>query len=281
MEAVLVDPGVRRVWHDDFSIKHTGHDDWLRRWRRWVVWVAPALSVAAVATNSLRHTVWSGFSAGPAGSNLIVYLHGPVFYIIVVQIYTYVTIASVLLFRAASRPGLVRRRQFTLVLVGMLFPFAAGIAYMLDFTPMEGLDFVPISVFFTSALLISGTRRFRVFDLTPIARGTLIEQAPDAVVVLDRQQRIVDLNTTARQLISVQSAHIGDYAGIVLPKWVQIEAMLNTNAESRHEMTLRADPPLHMDVRTSPLSPRNAGQTGWLILFRDITEKRVAEISLQ
>lgn len=54
-------------------------------------------------------------------------------------------------------------------------------------------------LFFAASLF-----RFGMFDLTPIARGVLIEHSPDGMLVLDLQQRIVDLNPAAGRSIGPQ-----------------------------------------------------------------------------
>ena len=43
--------------------------------------------------------------------------------------------------------------------------------------------------------------RFRLLEIVPIARDRVVEEISDAVLVLDRQNRIVDLNPAACQLI--------------------------------------------------------------------------------
>lgn len=42
---------------------------------------------------------------------------------------------------------------------------------------------------------------YRLFDLAPVARATVIDGMDDGVIVLDAQQRLVDVNAAARQLV--------------------------------------------------------------------------------
>lgn len=59
--------------------------------------------------------------------------------------------STALLVGAAVRPVVIRRRPSVTVLLGTLFPLAAGVLYTLGITPLEGLDMAPIDVARTRA----------------------------------------------------------------------------------------------------------------------------------
>jgi PAS domain S-box-containing protein len=46
-----------------------------------------------------------------------------------------------------------------------------------------------------------GLFRYRLLDIMPVARDAIIEGMGDGVIVLDVQNRIVDLNPAARRII--------------------------------------------------------------------------------
>ena len=94
-----------------FAARYSGYDRWLHGWLRVAVWSIPSTAFILVATNALHHLVWRGFLPGPAGSNAVIYLHGPGFYAIVAALYAYVIIACALLLRSVTRPGVIRHRQ--------------------------------------------------------------------------------------------------------------------------------------------------------------------------
>lgn len=189
-----------------FATQYTGHDSWLRGWRRYAVWILPIANVAAVSTNELHHWIWTGFLPGAAGTNLLVYIHGPGFYVAVGALYAYLGIACSLLVGAAVRPVIVRRRQSVTVLLGTAFPLAAGCLYIAGITPLAGLDLIPIACLLSAAVLIASVGAFRVFDLLPIARDALVEEMSDAVLVVDEERRVIDLNPAAGRLLGLDSA---------------------------------------------------------------------------
>ncbi len=264
-----------------FASRYSGYDRWIRGWLRVVVWSIPSGAFVLVATNSLHHWVWRGFLPGPAGSNAVIYIHGPGFYAIVAALYAYVLIACGLLLRSATRPGVIRQRQSAILLLGTLFPIAGGILYIFGINPIEGLDLIPISFFFTGIVLSIGVGPLHVLDLIPVARDTLVERMPDAVLVLDTRWRVIDLNPEARKLLNLDSSAIGRSIEEIPGIWEQIRSYCDSENGGRTEFLLVENPLRYVDVRVSPLSGPDQRILGYLIMITDITKRHVAEVELK
>jgi len=66
--------------------------------------------------------------------------------------------------------------------------------------------------------VVWGLFRFRLLDVVPIAHSALLDSMDNAVIVLDRQGRIVDVNPAAERLIALRAAEaIGQPAADALP----------------------------------------------------------------
>jgi diguanylate cyclase (GGDEF)-like protein/PAS domain S-box-containing protein len=264
-----------------FAARYSGYDRWLHGWLRVAVWSVPSAAFVLVATNALHHLVWRGFLPGPAGSNAVIYIHGPGFYTIIAVLYAYVIAACALLLRSVTRPGVIRHRQLAMLLLGTLFPIAGGILYAFDINLIEGLNLIPISFFFTVIVFFVGVGPFRVFDLVPIARDTLVEGMPDAVLVLDAECRIIDLNPAARRLFDFDGIVIGRSIEEVPALWNQIRGYCHGGDGGRIEFAFTETPLCYVDVRVSPLSTPDRRLPGYLIMIHDITKRHVAEAELQ
>jgi diguanylate cyclase (GGDEF)-like protein/PAS domain S-box-containing protein len=218
---------------------------------------------------------------GPEGSNAVIYIHGPGFYAIIAALYTYVLAACTLLLRSVTQPVVIRHRQSAILLLGALFPLAGGILYALGINPIEGLNLIPISFFFTVIVFFVGVGPFRVFDLVPVARDTLVEGMPDAVFVLDTEWRLTDLNPAARRLLDLDGSVIGRSIEEIPAVWNQIRGYCHGEDGGRVEFTLTEAPLYYVDVCVSPLSGPDRGPLGYLITIHDITKRHVAEAELQ
>jgi diguanylate cyclase (GGDEF)-like protein/PAS domain S-box-containing protein len=264
-----------------FAARYSGHDRWLRGSRQLVLWSLPAVGVGLAGTNELHHIVWTGFSPGPVGTNFLIYHHGPGYSAIVCWIYAYLFCACGLLVKSALRPATGRRRQVTMILLAAAFPLTAGILYSLGYSVVPGLNLVPMSFVLTAVVLLVGMGLFRVLDLVPIARDTLVERMPDGVIVVDARRRIVDANAAAANFLGVRSPLAGRDIGRTLEAWCELN-FASPSGEERHvEITLSREPLLHVDVRMTPLYEPGQREAGCLIVMRDITTRYEAETKLR
>jgi PAS domain-containing protein len=63
------------------------------------------------------------------------------------------------------------------------------------------MDITPVGFIVTGVILAWGISRGRLFDLVPVARDILIESMGDCLLVLDDQNRVIDINPAARRLV--------------------------------------------------------------------------------
>lgn len=189
-----------------FALAFAGRDRWVTPFRWGMMWVLPITAMALAATNDWHRLVWTGYSPGPEGTNLLIYHHGPGFWFAIIVCYTYNAVASTLLLQQAARRGALARSQGVSIFIGVLFPWFASMLYAFDVSPIKGLDMTPIAFSLTGVALLVGISRYHLLELIPVAREMLIETMPDGVLVFDAQGRLVDSNPAAREEIG--RAHV-------------------------------------------------------------------------
>jgi signal transduction histidine kinase len=117
---------------------------------------------------------------------------------------------------------------------------------------------------------------FRTFDLAPIARDRLVERLVDGVLVLDAQDRVVDLNPAARRMLEpLLSEPIGRRMEETLRSWPELLATLLGPPVAHTTIPRDAAP----DVRSymvsiSPLSDPHGQCAGRLVIWHDVTVLR-------
>ena len=79
----------------------------------------------------------------------------------------------------------------------MAISLAASVASDFGWTPWPDLDLTPLAFSVSEPFLAYALFRFRLLDLVPIARSVLVDRMTDAIIVLDRQNRILDINMAA------------------------------------------------------------------------------------
>jgi PAS domain S-box-containing protein len=124
---------------------------------------------------------------------------------------------------------------------------------------------------------------YRMLDLAPVARNTVIESMSDAVMVVDQHNRIIDLNPAAQRLLGRPLAElIGQPAAQVAAAWPDQVERFQAVTEAHEEIALAVDgTPHYFDLRISPFSDQRSSSAGRLIVLRDITELKKAMGALE
>ena len=264
-----------------FAIEFTRRHEWLTRRNVALLCIMPILNVIMAATNEWHGLIWTGFSPGPSGSNLLVYHHGPWFWIHTASIYAYTFMATLLLARSALRTSVLHRRQGVGILLAAVPPWIGSIVYIADLSPIPGLNLIPMSFVVTGLLLLWTIFRFQLFDLVPVARDTLVESMSDGLLVLDAQNRIVDINPAAQQLLGTNLSCIGKSAEEVLAKWPDLVNLSRASQDAQTEVLLDDGEPRYFDLRITSLRDRYGRFAGKFIDLRDTTQRHLAITELK
>jgi diguanylate cyclase (GGDEF)-like protein/PAS domain S-box-containing protein len=264
-----------------FILQYTGHEQWLNRRRLALLSTVPVFNVVVAVTNDWHRLLWTEFTPGPVGTNLIIYHHGPLYAVVAAATLILTMAGTLLMVRTAMRQTALHRRQAGIVLAASVVPWIASLLYSLELTPFPGLDLVPGSFVVSGGILLWGLLRTQILDLVPVAREAIIERMSDGVLVVDAQDRIVDLNPAAMDLLGVTSSSIGQPAPGLLEKWPAILASCHDADGCQSEITLDAGASRFADLRVSPLRDRRGRVTGRLLVIRDISRRKEAEAAVQ
>ncbi len=246
-----------------------------------LAWVIPIAMILLAATNEWHHLIWTDFTPGTVGDNILIYHHGVFFYIAVTYFYLIIAWSALILIRAAVRRSRLYRGQTFAVIAGAVMPLASTGLYVAGLSPVPGLDISPIGFMFAGLALVWGVLRFHLLDLAPVARDLLFESMSDGALVLDLQNRIVDINPAAQQLVGATTDVIGQSAQILLAARPDLVETFWDLMEGQAEVLFGDPTPRHLDLRISPVRDRRRRITGHLVLIRDITERKRAEDALR
>jgi len=266
-----------------FGLAFTGRTELLTRRTVGLLLAFPAVAVLAAATNQFHGALWTGTfetRSGWYGDGLVVYVREfqPLFYAYLLYTVTATLTGIGMLVRMGLQSGDVYRRQTFAFSVGGLTALSTGVLFATGTQPVvpEFVDLTPGG--FTVMGLCYGYAIFRhqLLDLVPVARDSVIEGMRDGYVVLDEDDRIVDLNNAAMDVIDDEDA-LGNRVGDVLPACSSVVAAHEhgTRAEEEIELTTGGQ---QRFLLASVSSLRTDGRLmGRLLLLRDITERRAVQ----
>ena len=262
-----------------FALAYTG------RGRRLTPSIVGLLSLPAVLaavlpwTSGSNDLFWASTSLVSGGSGVALALeYGPAFWLWSAYAYALLGGGTVLLLWSIPRDVRLFRAQTLLLLVGVAAPWLSNLAYLLRLFGPGTLDITPVGFVVSALALGAGLGRYRLLDVHPaartVARDELVERMAEAVVVLNGEGRIVDLNRRAR---SVLDADADDLVGESLDSIAPGLAAAIEGAEGDTAEFTTGDPVRHYGIRVSRLRDGRRGSLGRLVTLRDVTERRRRE----
>jgi PAS domain S-box-containing protein len=263
-----------------FALQYTERGHLLTRRNTTLLLTPGTLALLIVLTNGWHHLWWTEIWLDDMGPFLaLASHHGPAYWAHAIVGYVYLLTGLVLYLLAFWHAPRPYRRQFSLIVIFALIPLAANILTITHLSPLPGnLD--PFAFALSGLLMAYSLFRYRLLDITPVARRVVVDSMPDGVIVVDTAGRIVDLNPAARAMGDVQSSDaIGNRLRKVFhqPGLVEgLEAALQEGAQRPIEKEVRftsqqGERVVHVSV--SPLRGRRANILAHLIVLRDVTQR--------
>ena len=229
--------------------------------------VPPLVTLVLVLTNGGHHLIWTGFTfdsrlhAHFGTADLIVFYYGVLLLFSMSAIFIWLFVRSPL-----------HRVAVLLCLGGQLVVRASVLLAHSDLNPFPPVEPMVVGAVISSVMYGVALFRFRMFDLVPVARRTVIDQMVEGMLVLDGRQRVVDLNPSAERILGIPAARArGASLAEVFPASPVTESEVTCTVAS----AIR-----HFALRFSPLKGPRGIELGSLVLLYDVTEQREAQARL-
>ncbi len=260
-----------------FIISYTTHAEWLGRWGILLLCLEPLTTQVLFWTGRWQ----SYFSTDYVLTRTGIFLNPSPWYWINASYSDGLMILALILL---TQTFLHKPRQYLLqsipVVLGVFVPILTKIISLAVFTLTLEPPLASFAI--TGGLLIYSLYRFKLLDIAPIARDMVIESMSDGWMVVDLNNRIVDLNPAAETLLGVSREQtFGQPAENILQNWPKLEQELSVR-ELETKGTVRLHGEMrYLSVRILPLIQPPEQQVGRVVLWRDITERRKADNARQ
>ena len=266
-----------------FALGFSRNESWLTHRNLVLLSIQPVSFLVLQWTNPYHHLLYQSLNIIPdTGSGVMEITRGPLYLIHVLYSYSIIGVGVLFLSQGALRSGPLYRYQYRLILLASLLPWVGNAIKELNFSSYSHLDLAPLMFGMSGIIFALGVLRSHFMDLVPVARSHLIETMQDGVLVLDAQNRIVDINPAMEKFIKYRvSSYLGKNAYEVLQPWMEKTDLFLDETETRSELTVPLEPHRYLDVRVTPLYDRNQFLSGRLMVFREITEQKQVEKRLR
>jgi PAS domain S-box-containing protein len=266
-------------------LQYTDRDArWLTRRNLIVLSAGAVVCLLLVWTNELHEWVWTDVTLKQRGGlRLWEAEHGWGFWLHVGYSYSLLLIGLLLLLvEALIRATRPYRAQALLLVLAALVPWVGNGLSSLGLVE-TAVNLTPFAFALSGVAIFLALFRHQLLDLSPVARDAAVESMNDAMVVLDAQDRIIDLNAAAARLLGLEGrALIGHKLSELLPQYGDLIGRYEPSPEAHDELCLElAGQERWYDMRLSTISDRRGRSRGCLIVLRDITERRELQESLE
>jgi PAS domain S-box-containing protein len=267
-----------------FASEYTGRDKWLTRRAIALLWIEPVVTLLCTFTNPYHHLFRANISLDTSGSfHIVRSTFGPAFWVHSVYSYLLLVVGTYMLVHAFIRSPQAYRGQLGLPLIGAFVPWIANAVYI--FGPFSSkLDPTPFAFTITGLTMAWSIYRYRLMEIVPVARAAIFESISDALMVLDRHNRFVDINPAALRLINQPSAKtvIGQSTQTVMADQSALVEQYRDVTEAHTEIAVSVGgEERYFDLHISPLRNRHGELTGRVLVLREITEIKQAAAQIQ
>lgn len=247
---------------------------WFTKPRYAALFAIPVCISVAAITDPGHHLMFSNARIEEfANFRFINRDYGTLFWIHTAYQYGLLGLTDLALIREAVIKEGIHRRQALVFLAALIFPFISNVLYIFELR----FDLTPVTFILTIAILWAGLFRYKLLDIMPVASMAILKSLDEAIVVVNHNLRVIEVNKTAECLFE----HLNISNLKLLPVDTALDAIgLNwetvlSNRGSAHSITVRCnDKYIYWELSVQPFTEKHNQTIGYLLRFRNITEQK-------
>ncbi|HYJ27001.1 MAG TPA: histidine kinase N-terminal 7TM domain-containing protein [Nocardioides sp.] len=252
-----------------FVLQYVGRERWVTSRLLVVLAVVPVVTILLLAVPA-THDLLRFYPPSAAGDELPEVEAGPLFDAFFGYNYLLLVAATGLFVARIGRLARSYRRMAVVLVAAAVVPLAVNALYNLNVGWFASVDLTPFAFTLTGAVLVWGLFHERLVDLTPLARGAVLEKMSDAVYVTDPFGRIVDLNPAAVQLAGAsRTALLGRQLGDVVAAEASDAGATELTLEGADGVARRRT----FDIAREQLADVAGRPAGVVVVLHEITQR--------
>lgn len=287
------------------AVAYSRKSHWITLERIAMMLVVPLITSVLVWSTEDHGLIWRDYTFVAAGGFLALKVnYGPWFWAYGLYEYALLFFGAGIILREYYASPKIYRRQSLWMVMGALFPLILNLIYVFKLIPAWSKDYSPLAFALAGLAFCLGIFRYRLLTVMPIARAMLIDTMEDGMIVLDHEQRVLDMNPAAQRVLRARledylgkpvdhiwqnqtwprrttiavDAMPGSEEGLYLPysELISIDRTTPAPGSAPTQALMR-----HYELRVTALSNRLGQPSGWLVLLHDITTRKQAELALE
>jgi signal transduction histidine kinase len=272
----FVGPALAAPGYFLFTAAYTTRRQWFRPRRLAGLVFIPTVTLVLVWTNSVHQLVWTAVSPSPGTTGPFVMAVTPGPWFVVHAVYSYFLVAVGTAWLAHRlwefRSRTFYRGQIAAVFLAVVVVVGTSLSFNLGITTV---DWTPVAGAFTALVFAGAASRYRLFDVSPLAREVVVRNMDSGMLVTDARDEIIDANSRAAMILDTG---VNDLIGTPLEDVfiASSETVEEVHGGSEATETIQVDHDdavRYYDISVSPVSDPSDVYLGRVIVFSDVTER--------
>ena len=266
-----------------FSLQYT------RRWPKQrpfflaFLFLIPLYTLLMVWQEPESQMIYTSIGLNTSGNVYVLDVtYGPLFWLFIAYSYILLFGGTAVMLHFLSRIPQFYQAQARWIIVAAFLPWVGNGLTLLGLSPFPNIDLTPFFFVLTAVVITFELSKLNLLDVTPIARNLLIENMNDGIIVIGEDNRIIDLNPSAAQIINkaIDQA-IGSKITDIFTE--HLASLAQQNGQSNYQTEFEAHNNGHLityELTNTIIKNREGHENGRLLIFHDITERKKAETAL-
>jgi PAS domain S-box-containing protein len=259
-----------------FTVEFSQLNKLLKPTNIFIIFLFPVMVMVMVLTNEYHHLHYRQVSLSTKGIiPTIVIVPGFWYYVHTVYFYTSLFLGNLILFK---NQNLLKTQSRSIILASFI-PWIANILYLSGIRPYDGIDITPYAFILTTAIISFSLIRFDLFAILPVAYERVISGMPQAIIIIDNHNKIVDLNKSMCSLLGVKRKMIKNknVEDVLQPHPEWLKHILHPE-EAEKDIILNDK---YYQINYSTILDDNNKKNGYIFTAQNITERKLSEQTLQ
>lgn len=261
-------------------LEFTGYEKYINLSKLFWLFIIPTITIILVWTDKYHGLIRNNIHMDYSGSFPVIgKQYGSFFYIHALYSYALNIATIFVLFKAVFKRKTIYRKQALALLIGISLIIIPNLIYLVGISPIKGYDITPVFFGPAGLIMVWNILRYRFFDLVPLARATVIENMDAGVMVLDLQNRILDINPAFSKIIEISVEHImSKNIDEVFANTPKLLDSICDRTVTRIEFSVDDIEKKQLyEALLSILKDKKGNDIGRLVVVYDITEKKRLE----
>jgi PAS domain-containing protein len=259
-----------------FVLQFTGKHERLRPRKCWYYFIPAFLNVFLSWSNEAHHVFWKSVRFEMIENIMVIRTtYGLLFYVVYFMHYVLLLYGIYIVLSEYIRSSDVFRRQLFWIIFGIMLAMFFNILYVFRVFPWLRKDFTPIGYALGSIAFAVGMFRYKFLELMPVSRSRVFDYISEGILVIDRKNRVIDMNSAALRIIGRSGYEPGTsvYQYPLVSPFFDDDEYRDKPHMLREEIITERDGPRRYEIGLNVIKGPGGGYDGAVIVMHDITER--------